>query len=169
MTGCHHKLSLAGENLWVFPSHLLKYHRQHHYFVCHPEIWGTGFLSGHHTQIISNSSVEELCCISLLYFHTHSIQCAFSFHTLQALLSCCMWSSIQYIVSYNQAISITTNDAGKSCVWFWNLQVIGENLYKEFYQPHIKTSHYGSYGNTATTSVQYHNLETEILILGYVP
>ena len=68
MTGCHHKLSLAGAKLWVFPSHLLKYHRQHYYFVCHPEIRGTDFLSGHHTKVTSNSSIEEqtvsFCCIS---------------------------------------------------------------------------------------------------------
>lgn len=69
MTGCHHKLSLAGAKLWVFPSHLLKHHRQYRYFICHPEIWGTDFLSGHNTQVISNSSIEEqtisLCRISI--------------------------------------------------------------------------------------------------------
>lgn len=63
-------------------------------------------------------------------------------------------------------MSITANDAGISYVWFWNLEVIGENLYKEFYQPHVQGSHYRIYRNT---SVQYHNLEAEILILGYVP
>lgn len=78
MTGCHHKLSLAEEKLWVFPHHLLKYHRQHRYFVCQPEIRGTDFLSGHHTLGISNSSIDEqtiaLCYISVptqcnIYFH----------------------------------------------------------------------------------------------------
>ena len=49
-----------------------------------------------------------------------------------------MQSTIQHIVSYNQAISITTNDAGKSYAWFWNLQVIVENLHKQFYQPHVQ-------------------------------
>lgn len=94
MTGCHHELRLVGSKL-----SLLEYYREHHYFICHPEIRGTGFLSGYHTHVISNSSIEEQT-VSLLYFHTHLV----SFHTLQALLSRYMWSSIQHIVNYNQAI-----------------------------------------------------------------
>lgn len=45
----------------------------------------------------------------------------------------------------------------------------GENLYKDFYQPHVEDSLCGSYGDTAIASVQFHDLQDEMLVLGNVP
>lgn len=52
--------------------------------------------------------------------------------------------------------------------WFWNCQEIVGNLYKEFYW-HTYKDHIMGVMETATTSVQYRNLEAGILTLGYVP
>lgn len=92
-----------------------------------------------------------------------------SFHTLQLFFSSvcgAVLSILSAVIKLCLLKEMTQENHVCDSKISWSF---GDNLYKDFYQPHIEDSLCGSYGDTAIASVQFHDLQDEMLILGNVP